>query len=250
LRSWLRCLIPASAVLLLGAAEPTQDQLRLRVLVVVYPETFAAAATRDDVENVWREVAESAEFVARASQGRLHLDLERAVVERPVPREDFEENPPGQFWLNDYAGSRHVVEDDLLAQGHARDRFDVVAVFYAWENRPSHTTPFGAASIGVNRILGKAPYLAVPMVWNPSTLSSYFEHELLHCLESMFEDAGAGFPHLHNGWAFEATYGVDQAEWNAWVLENAPWDAYLAKPGRWGTIVGSSTSVEATPPAR
>jgi hypothetical protein len=59
----------------------------------------------------------------------------------------------------------------------------------------------------------------------------------------MFEVAGADFPHLHNGWAFEATYGVDQAAWNAWVLSNAPWDAYLARPGAWGTIAGSSTSV-------
>jgi hypothetical protein len=209
---------------------------------VVYPETFAAAATRDEVDNVWREVAESAEFVERASRGRLALDVERVVVERAVPRGDFQEDPPGQFWLNDWAGSRHVVEDDLVALGRPRDRFDVVAVFYAWENRPSHATPVGAASIGVNRILGKAAYLAVPMVWNPSTLNSYFEHELLHCLESMFEEAGAGFAHLHNGWAFEATYGVDQAAWNAWVLSNAPWDAYLGKPGAWGTIAGSSVS--------
>jgi hypothetical protein len=247
LRSWLRCLIPVSAVLLLGAGVPSEDQLRLSVLVVVYPETFAAAATRDEVENVWREVAESAAFVERASRGRLALDVERVVVERVVPRDDFQEDPPGQYWLNDYAGSRHVVEDDLVALGKPRNRFDVVAVFYAWENRLSHLTPVGAASIGVNRILGKAAYLAVPMVWSPSTLNSYFEHELLHCLESMFEEAGAGFPHLHNGWAFEATYGVDPAAWNAWVLGNAPWDAYLTKPGPWGTLAGSSTSVE---PAR
>jgi hypothetical protein len=237
-------LVPAISVLLLGADEPREDQLRLRVLVTVYPDTFAATATRDEVENVWREVAESAEFVRRSSGGRLQLDVERAVIERVVPRDDFQEDPPGQFWLNDWVRGVHVVEDDVLAVGHERDRYDVVAVFYAWENRPSHVTPVGAASIGVNRILGKAAYLAVPMAWDPSTLNSYFEHELLHCMESMFEVAGAGFPHLHNGWAFEAAYGVDQNAWNAWVLSNAPYDAYLARPGPWGTITGSSTAAD------
>ena len=237
---WLRGLLPALAVLLLGAGDAEPDQLRLRVLVVVYPDTFTDTASRDEVENVWREVAESADFVRTASGGRLEIDVDRAVVERVVPRDDFVEDPPGSFWLNDWVRDVHVVENDLVALGQPRDRYDVVAVLYAWENRPSHVTPVGAASIGVNRILGKAAYLAVPMAWAPSSLDSYFEHELLHCLESMFETTGAGFPHLHNGWAFEAAYGVDQDAWNAWVLQNAPWDAYLARPGPWGTIVRRS----------
>jgi hypothetical protein len=241
LKSWPRGLLLFVSLLLLGAGEP-KEHLQLRVLAVAYPDTFAATASLDEVDNVWREVTEATEFVRRSSDGRLQLDVERVVVERVVPRDDFQEVAPGSYWLNDQVGGGRAVEDDLLALGRQPDQYDVVAVFYAWENRPSHVSEFGAASIGVNRILGKATYLAVPMAWNPSSLDEYFAHELLHCLESIFEQAGHphAVPFLHNGWAFEAAYGGDQRTWYAWVLAHIAYQDYLARPGPWGTIVRGS----------
>jgi len=240
-KSWLRGLLLSVPLLLLGASEPS-DTLQLRVLVAVYPDTFVATATRGEVENVWREVAEAAQFVRSSSHGRLQLDVERVLVERVVPRDDFQEVKPGSYWLNDQVGGRRSVEDDLLALGHLPDRYDVVAVFYAWDNRPSHVSEYGAASIGVNRILGKAAYLAVPLAWGSGSLNEYFEHELLHCMESIFEQAGhpGAVPFLHNGWAFEAAYGGNQRTWYAWVLENIPYQDYFDRPGPWGTIVRGS----------
>ena len=238
---WLLLAVPLLSLVAplpsLGASAPSGEALRLRVLVAVYPDTFADVARRAEVENVWREVAEAAAFVRRSSNGRLQLEVERALVERFVPREDFEEPTPGHYWLNDQLGERKIVESDLLSLGHERDRYDVVAVFYAWQNGAAGLSQYGAASIGVNRILGKAGYLAVPMAWPPDTLHEYFAHELLHCLESIFEAAGAEFPHLHNGWAFEATFGLGQEHWYAQVLADAPYQDYLDQPGPWGTIV-------------
>jgi hypothetical protein len=237
MRSWPRALLLVVPLLALGASAPSGEALRLRVLVAVYPDTFTGVASRDEVENVWREVTKAAEFVRRSSGGRLQLEVERVVVDRFVPRDDFEEPTPGHYWLNDQLGERKIVEPDLLARGHEPGRYDVVAVFYAWQNGGAGLSQYGAASIGTDRILGRAGYLAVPMAWGPDTLHEYFEHELLHCVEFMFEAAGAEFPHLHNGWAFEATTGGGQREWYAWVLANAPYQDYFDHPGRWGTIV-------------
>lgn len=247
MRSWPRWLLLVVPLLSLGVSAPSDEALRLRVLVAVYGETFSDVASRDEIENIWREVAETAEFVRRSSNGRLQLEVEGVVVDRFLPREDFEEPTRDHYWLNDQLGQRKIVETDLLALGHERDRYDVVAVFYAWENGAAGLSQYGAASIGVDRILGRAGYLAVPMAWAPDTLNEYFEHELLHCLEYMFEGAGAEFPHLHNGWAFEATFGLGQHHWYAWVLSNAPYQDYLDHPGPWGTIVRRSETTDPAP---
>jgi hypothetical protein len=236
-RSWPRILLLLVPLLLLGSSEPAGEVLRLRVLVVVYPATFSDIASIDEVENIWRELREAADFIGQASGKRLDLDIERAVVERYVPREDFEEIERDHYWLNDQVDGKRIVEDDLLALGHAPDRYDMVAVFYAFENSALSVSFFGAASIGPNRVLGRAAYLAVPLAWEPSQLNSYFEHEFIHCLESIFSEAGhTDFPHLHNGWAFEGTYGT-QKDWHAYVLGHIPYQDYFAKPGPWGTIV-------------
>ena len=240
MRSWPRSLLLLVPLLLLGSSEPTSEALRLRVLVAVYPATFSDIASIAEVENVWREMREAADFISRASGKRLELELEQVVVERHVPREDFEEGKRDHFWLNDQVNGQRVVEKDLLALGQAPDRYDLVAVFYAFENSAFSISHFGAASIGVNRILGRAAYLAVPLAWDPSQLNAYFEHEFIHCLESIFQEAGhTDFPHLHNGWAFEATYGGSQENWYGWVLGQIPYQDYVAKPGPWGTVVQS-----------
>lgn len=236
--SWRRGLVAVALLLLLGAEARAEDALRLSVLVVVYPDTFSAKATPDEIENVFHEVAEAADYVQLSSGRRLELAVEPAIVDRFVPREDFQETSPGKYWLNDQVGDERMVEGDLLALGFQPDRYDVVAVFYAWQNGASGLSEFGAASFGVDRILGRATYLAVPMAWDPSKLNEYFEHELLHCMESIFDQVGhADFPHLHNGWAYEATFGATDHDWYGWVLDHFPYPDYVERPGPWGTIV-------------
>lgn len=239
MRSRLGVLPLVLPLFLLGARAWAADQLRLGVLVAVYPYTFTASSGHDEVQNVWREVAEAAAFVEHSSGRRLALDVETVVVERVLPHDDFQEVTPGQYFLNGHGRTDPVVENDLLALGHEPDRYDVVAVFYAWENRPSSLSPYGAAALGVNQILGKAAYLAVPLAWTPSSLNEYFEHELLHCVESMFEAAGHPYavPFLHNGWAFEETYGSNSHDWYGWVLGHIAYQVYLDRPGPWGTLV-------------
>lgn len=89
MRSWPGPLLLVVSLLLLGARAQADDSLRLSTLVAVYPDTFSDTASADEIENVWREVAEAAAFVQRSSGMRLELDVDPVVVDRFVPREDF-----------------------------------------------------------------------------------------------------------------------------------------------------------------
>jgi hypothetical protein len=228
----------ATALLLLAAGSAEASRyLSLRVLVVLYPHTFADLATPEEDARVFEAVDRAAEHFWRGSRMRLHLAVDRAPIGRYLAEEEFSEVEPQRYWLDGTSRDGvKTVEQDLEDLGYAPDSYDVVAVFYAFENRPAHQSRFGGASYGVNRILGKAAYLAIPMAWSPEELSSIFEHELLHALDSIFRSSGcAEFPHPHNGGFFKLTTGRD-ADWIAWVLGNLPDECYREPTGVWGTV--------------
>jgi hypothetical protein len=168
---------------------------------------------------------------------RLHLAVDRVVIGRYLAEDQFWEVKPRQYWLNGGAlDGVNSVEKDLEDLGYAPDSYDVVAVFYAFENRPAHESRFGGAAYGVNWILGKAAYLAIPMAWSPEQLSSIFQHELLHTLGSIFENNGyEAFPKVHNGGFFKIASG-GEADWQTWVLRNIPDQCYREPTGAWGEV--------------
>jgi hypothetical protein len=159
------------------------------------------------------------------------------VIGRYLAEDQFWEPKPGRYWLSGKdRGGVNSVERDLEDLGYARDSYDVVAVFYAFENRPGHGNRFGGAAYGVNRILGKAAYLAIPLTWGPKKLSSVLEHELLHTLSSIFQNSGyQAFPPVHNSGFFKLIHGRD-ADWYGWVLRNIPDRCYHEPTGAWGTV--------------
>jgi hypothetical protein len=228
----------ATALILLAAPSAVASRyLSLRVLVVVYPHTFADLANPEEDARVWEAVDHAVDTFWRGSRMRLHLAVDRVVIGRYLAEDQFWEVEPQRYWLSGSAlDGVNSVETDLEDLGYAPDSYDVVAVLYAFENRPAHQSRFGGAAYGVNRILGKAAYLAIPMAWSPGSLNGILEHELLHTLASIFQNSGyAEFPHVHNGGFFKLVSGRD-ADWTAWVLRNIP-DRNLHEPtGVWGTV--------------
>ena len=228
----------AAALLLVAAPSAAASRfLSLRVLTVVYPHSFADLASPEDEARVWDAVDHAVESFWRGSRMRLHLAVEDLVIDRYLPEEEFWEVEPQRYWLGAKGGNGpSSVERDLEALGYAPDSFDVVVVFYAFENLPAHQSQFGGATYGVNSILGKAAYLAIPMAWTPAKTKAILEHELLHALNSIFQNSGfTDFPHVHNGGFFKLVGGPG-TDWTAWVLQNIPDQSYCEPTGIWGTV--------------
>jgi len=230
------CLVPASPA---ESSRPAQH-LRLDVLVVVYTRTFTATTSADELRELYGRVDEAVESYWTGSGGRLRLAVDTLTVERLVREDQFAWYEPEHFWLGRGSGDGvNGVENDLLERGIALDRYDVVAVFYAWRNGPGHLSRFGGAALPVNTMLGKAAYLAIPLAWNSAHVRSIFEHEMLHALSSIFEKSGfSRFAEVHNQDFFESVYGED-ASWLHWILRSVPDESYLGIES-WGTIEDSS----------
>jgi hypothetical protein len=228
----------ATALLLLAApGAEASSYLSLRVLVVAYPHTFADLASFEEEARVWDAVDHAVESFWRGSRMRLHLAVDPVVIERYLAEDEFWEVKPQHYWLTSKAGDGvKSVERDLEDLGFAVDSYDVVVVFYAFENRPAHQSQFGGATYGVNWILGKAAYLAIPMAWSPGQMKAILEHEFLHALDSILQNSGyTDFPHVHNGGFFEFVNGRG-TDWTAWVLRNIPEQSYCEPTGIWGTV--------------
>jgi hypothetical protein len=227
----------AAAALLVAAPSHAGYYLRLRVLVVVYPHTFADLATREETDLVDETVARTVEGVWRASRMRLHLAVDSVVIGRYLDEDLFWEVEPEHYWLsNAKAGGGDGVERDLEDFGYARDAYDVVIVFYAFENRAGHWSPYGGATFGVNQLLGKAAYIGIPLAWAPKTLQMTLDHEILHAFESIFEHSGhPDFPDVHNEPFFRSVFG-DDASWSGWLLGEIPDRSYHEPTGTWGSV--------------
>lgn len=226
------------------------EYLRLKILVIVYDNTFAGTLTSSEVATVRREVGEAVEFIWRSSRMRLHLAVDDLTIHRFVPEQEFAKSDPDRyvlpFWDVEEAGGG--VAADLADLGYRSGSYDVVVAFYALEIGPGVSTPFGAGSYSVNSLLGKAAYVAIPMSWAPSTLNNYLEHELLHVLNDMFNESGyTGFPLIHNVKLFQFLNGEHYPPlepWNSesgsdyqkWLLGNFTDVEYFDVVKRWGSV--------------
>jgi hypothetical protein len=217
------------------------EYLRLKVLVIVYTNTFAGSVTSSEVENVRREVDEAVEFIWRSSRMRLHLVVDDLTLHDYVPEDHFIQPKPGRYvlpyWTRD--GASGSVVDDLADFGYASDSYDIVVAFYAFEPGPERRNHFGAGSYGVDSVLGKAGYITIPMTWAPKTFNDYFEHEFLHILSDIFREGGSDtdLPLLHNGDFFEFLNGKD-VSYEKWMLDGLTDADYTGKSRRWGTVQG------------
>jgi len=234
--------IPALVVLAMMLATPgtgrADSYLRLKVLVMVYTNTFAGTADFHEVQNVRNEVDEAVEFVWRSSRMRLHLAVDDLTIDRFVPENEFAFSEPDRyvlpFWTPDGAASS--VTTDLADYGYESGSYDLVVAFYAFKEAPGRLNLFGGGSYGLNRLLGRAGYVAIPMTWAPDTLNGYFEHEFLHILSDIFRESGyQGFPEVHNGDLFKVLNGPD-ASYDKSVLDSIS-DADYVDPSRgFGTV--------------
>jgi hypothetical protein len=228
------------------------EYLRLNALVVVYTNTFAGMTTFSEVEKVRREVDEAVEFIWRSSRMRLHLAVDDLTIYRFVPEDQFarsefapEDLPEGQFgpgpgryilpfWTP--RGAQGSLTTDLADLGYENGSYDLVVAFYAFEQGPDRVNLFGAGSYGLNRLLGKAGYVAIPMTWRPDSFNRFFEHEFLHVLTDIFNKSGyTDLPLVHNGKFFKFVNGK-KASYNKWILGSFSDSEYLGAAGRWGSV--------------
>jgi len=212
--------------------------LRLKVLVIVYPNTFAGTVTSSEIENVRAEVREAVEFVWRSSRMRLHLAVDDLTIHRYVPEDQFTQPEPGRYvlpyWTPD--GANGSVTEDLAERGYSSGSYDMVAAFYAFQPGPGRQNYFGAGSYGVNSVLGKAGFVTIPMTWAPETLNGYFEHEFLHVLSDIFNASGANhFPLVHNTELYHFVNG-ENASYDRWLLGSLSDADYLDSGRAWGSV--------------
>jgi len=256
----LTLLLTSSAPGVAGADE----YLRLNALVIVYTNTFAGTVTSSEVENVRREVDEAVEFIWRSSRMRLHLAVDDLTIYQFVPEDQFarsefapEELPeqyalpgPGRYVLPFWAprGAQSSVATDLADLGYENGSYDIVVAFYAFDPGPGRVNRFGAASYGLNRLLGKAGYIAIPMTWVPKSFNNYVEHEFLHILSDIFNQSGdTNFPLVHNKKFFQWINGKN-TNYKRWILGSFSDTEYFDAAGRWGTVeTFPSAPLPATP---
>ena len=181
---------------------------------------------------------------------RLHLAVDDLTIYRFVPEDQFARSEPDRyvlpFWTVGGAGGS--VTTDLADLGYQSGSYDVVVAFYAFESGPGRSNLFGAGSYGVNKLLGKAAYVAIPMTWRPDTFNDYFEHEFLHVLNDIFNKSGhTGFPLIHNVKLFqflnaenypplEAWGAGSGSSYQKWLLGSFSDAEYLGAAGRWGSV--------------
>jgi hypothetical protein len=214
------------------------EYLRLSALVIVYTNTFAGSATFDEVENVRAEVDEAVEFIWRSSRMRLHLAVDDLTIHRFVSENQFVRAEGDRYILPYWTtkDAQHSVTTDLADLGYQDDSYDLVVAFYAFEPGPGRRNLYGAASYGVNRVLGKAAYNLLPMSWKPDTFNHNFEHEFLHVLRGIFEETGyEGFPLIHNGDFYQFVNG-ENASYKKWMLGRLSETDYVETAGRWGSV--------------
>jgi hypothetical protein len=219
-------------------AHADTEYLRLRALVIVYTNTFAGTATYHEVEKVRNEVNEAVEFIWRSSRMRLHLAVDDLTIYRFVPEDEFAFSDSDRYILPFWtpAGAQGSVTTDLADYGYTSGSYDVVVAFYAFEQAPGRLNLFGAGSYGLNRLLGRAGYVAIPMTWDPETFNGYFEHEFLHILSDIFDQSGyRGFPLVHNGDFFQFVNGKN-ASYEKWLLGSIPVEEYVDPSRGWGSV--------------
>jgi hypothetical protein len=220
--------------------------------VVVYPNTFADTVTSSEIDNVWDEVDEAVEFIWRSSKMRLYLAVDELTIYRFVPEDQFarsefapEDLPekyaspgPGRYVLPFWTtrGAHSSLTTDLADLGYEIGSYDLVVTFYAFKPGPDRVNRYGAASYGLNKLLGKAGYVAIPMTWRPEAFNGYFEHEFLHILHSIFKKGGnRNFPLVHSGEFFQWVNG-ENANYEKWILGSFSDAEYLDAAGRWGSV--------------
>lgn len=224
----LTCALAASA-----PALPAQESrhLRLDVLVVVYPETFAGSIDAAGIEHVRQETREAVRFLWRISRLRLLPAVEPLTVPRLLPREDFNFYEPSNYWLGP-----QTVEGDLRNLGYEDDSFDAVVAFYAFVPEDDHYNKWAGATRGVNTLLGKAAYVGIPLSGDSNRYNRVFEHEFLHVLASVFRSSGyPEFPLVHDVHLQTGVYDDDDT-WYEWLLARIPDANYFEPTGVWGTV--------------
>jgi hypothetical protein len=234
--------VHALALLILTLTAPgvagAGEYLRLEALVVVYTDTFAGTVTPEEVATVRQEVDEAVEFIWRSSRMRIHLVVDDLTIDRFVPEDQFARSGSDLYVLPSWTvkGAAASLTTDLADLGYENGSYDLVIAFYAFDGASGYKNRFGAASYGVNKLLEKAAYIAIPMTWRPETFNYYVEHEFLHTLGSMLIQSGfEGFPVVHNVMFFKFVNG-ENASYEKWVLESVSDAEYFSRPGRWGTL--------------
>ena len=162
---------------------------------------------------------------------RLHLAVDDLTIYGFVPEYQFSRSETNRCALR-----RGTVATDLEDLGYQSGSYDIVVVFYAFDHTPEHRVPYGAGYYGVNSLLGKAAYVAIPMTWRPHTFNKYVEHEFLHALGGIFTRNGyTDYPVLHNRELFQWINGKN-ASYKKWILGSFSEAEYLDAAGRWGSV--------------
>jgi hypothetical protein len=228
----IQALVLLTLTLAVPAVAGADEYLRLKALVIVYPNTFAGTATFSEIENVREEVDEAVEFIWRSSKMRLHLAVDDLTIHQFVAEDQFGQSKPGHYLLPFWT----AVRTDLADLGYQSGSYDVVLAFYAFESGPGRSNRYGAYAYGGKRLLDQAAFIGVPMTWRPNTFNGYVEHEFLHVLSGIFKAGGyTDFPIVHNGNFFQWVNGKD-ASYEKWLLGSLSDAAYFDPTLGSGTV--------------
>ncbi len=173
---------------------PSLGVLTLRVLVVLYTNTFTWKMEEKDIENFHQEIGEWIKWMDEVAGEKLSLKLDYLQIDRWLPPQDSGPLGGGLYWM-----SSRDVENDLIIRGIDRDYYDSIIAFWAWDRdaRKDAEQAYGGAAEGPGEDVSimakpsKVSYFgAAVLKSHPDGISKVALHEYLHNIDAMFNVAG------------------------------------------------------------
>jgi len=196
----------------------TWEYAEIPVVVVIYTnyekddDTFMHLSP-EDVDALTAVVQDSVEFFWRSSNLKCHVNAECLVIDRTLtPEQMWFWGDDGGCWMPWWSmdGGATSVRDDVLAAGYQAGDVASVVALYAFKNDDEVWAAIGGGSYGMGcGVLGQAGYVGIPLCWGIENIDSYFIHEYLHQLDSIFDHSGNPEDMFHADHAHSFPYPDD-----------------------------------------
>ncbi|MCB1221372.1 MAG: hypothetical protein H7A35_07835 [Planctomycetales bacterium] len=176
------------------------EAVGLKVLVALYPNTFAHRMTDGEIANFRDEVGSWMDWYREMAGDRLQFELDYLVMPHTLSPEQCGRENGNVFWL----GSTDV-EADLRAYGVPDNHYDLVACFWGWDRDRQQIEldgeqalqAYGGAAQGPApdmAFMGQAGrtgyYGSAILNSHPDNIHKVAIHELLHNIDGLFRTAG------------------------------------------------------------
>ena len=179
---------------------PAVGVLHLRLLIVLYTNTFTWKMSDADIANFHQEIAEWISWMDEVAGDRVQLEPDFLQIDRWLPPLQSGPQGGGIYWMG-----WSDVADDLERRGIPRNFYDSFAVFWAWDRnaRKDAHQAYGGAAQGPSddvQLLGepnRMSYFGAAVLKDlPDITSKIALHEYLHDIDAMLAVSG------HPDWFF------------------------------------------------